>query len=334
MVLIIIFSLLLILTPFSSAYSVSIKSGEDAPDFMLGSVKGDNVSLGDYEGKIRVLIYWRPNQKRSHLALKEGKLFSDKFSNKGVKIISLIAKPDNMETVMKIMEDYKIDFPVLIDAERNVFSGYGIRVYPTTIVIDRKGKVAFSIPGHALNYKMKLDAHLKYLLGEVNREELADMLSPRRESKDDSLLKALRIYNLALKFTEAKLLDQAIDTVKKAIEIKPDFARPYILLGFLLLSRDEADPAFEQFKRALELDPQSHDAKTGLGGSLILKGDIDAAIEILTEASVANPYSEMTYYELGKAYELKGEESKSIEMYKKALEKIIRNKVLPSSIHK
>ena len=334
MVLIIIFSLLLIFTPFSSAHSVNIKTGEDAPDFTLRSVDGYFVSLSEYEGKIRVLIYWRPNQKRSHLALKDGKLFSDTFRNKGVRIIGLIAKPDNMETVMKIMEDYEIDFPVLIDSARDVFSGYGIRVYPTTIVIDGEGKVAYSIPGHAINSKIRLEAHLKYLLGEVDEEELQDMLSPRIELKDDSLLKALRTYNLALKFTEAKLLDQAVDTVKRAIEIKPDFAKSYILLGFLLLSRDEADAALEQFKRALELDPQSHDAKTGLGGSLILKGDLDAAIEILTEASVANPYSEMTYYELGKAYELKGEESKSIEMYKKALEKIIRNKVLPSSIHK
>lgn len=334
MILIILFSLLLIFTPFTSAYSVHIKTGEDAPDFILSSVDGGFVSLSDYEGKIIVLIYWRPNQKRSHLALKDGKLFSDTLKNKGVKIIGLIAKPDNMETVMKIIDDLKIDFPVLIDAERDVFSGYGIRVYPTTIVIDRKGKVAFSIPGHALNYKISLDARLKYSLGEVDREELKNMLSPSRESKDASLLKAVRTYNLALKFTEAKLLDQAVDTVKRAIEIKPDFARSHILLGFLLLSQEKADDALEQFKKALELDPQSHDAKTGLGGSLILKGDIDAAIEILTEASIANPYSEMTYYELGKAYELKGEESKSMEMYKKALEKIIRNKVLPSSIHK
>jgi tetratricopeptide (TPR) repeat protein len=268
------------------------------------------------------------------MALKDGKLMSNTLKDNGVRIIGLISKPDNMETVMKIMDDYEIDFPVLIDAERDVFSGYGIRVYPTTIIIDRDGKVAHSIPGHALNYKITLGAHLKYLLGEVDEEELKDMLSPRREAKDDSLLKAVRTYNLALKFTEAKLLDQAVDTVRKAIEIKPDIAKPYILLGFLLLAQEEADDALEQFNKALELDPQSHDAKTGLGGSLILKGDIDEAIEILTEASVANPYSEMTYYELGKAYELKGEESKSREMYKKALEKIIRNKILPSSIHK
>jgi hypothetical protein len=79
MVLIIIFSLLLIFTPFTSAHSVNIKTGEDAPDFTLSSIDGDLVTLSEYEGKIKVLIYWRPNQKRSHLALKEGKLFSDTF---------------------------------------------------------------------------------------------------------------------------------------------------------------------------------------------------------------------------------------------------------------
>ncbi|MHA2055737.1 MAG: tetratricopeptide repeat protein, partial [Candidatus Hodarchaeales archaeon] len=72
----------------------------------------------------------------------------------------------------------------------------------------------------------------------------------------------------------------------------------------------------------------------GLGGALILKGDIDRALEILTDATVANPYPQRTYYELGRAYELKGEQDKALEMYKKAIEKIINNKILPSSIFK
>jgi tetratricopeptide (TPR) repeat protein len=84
----------------------------------------------------------------------------------------------------------------------------------------------------------------------------------------------------------------------------------------------------------VELDPNSHDAKTGMGGALILKGDIDKALEALNSAAVANPYPQMTYYELGKAYELKGDKVKSSEMYKKAIEKLIDKKILPSSISK
>lgn len=332
MILIIIFSFLLLISPFSSGHAVNIKTGEEAPDFSLNSIEGNPVSLTEFKDRITVLIYWRPDQQRSHMALKDGNYFSQTFKNQGIQIIGLIAQPDNREEILKIVEDNNLDFPILIDSEREVYSNYGIRVYPSTVVVGRDGKIAYSVPGHALNYRISLEAHLKYLLGEIDDEQLQNMISPHRESKDDSVLKAERTYNLALKFTETKLMDQAIDAAKKAIKIKPDIAKSYILLGFLFLVREETDDALEQFNRALALDPRSHDAKTGLGAVLILKGDTDRAIEVLAEASVANPYPVMTYYELGKAYELKGDKNKSIEMYKMALDKIINNRVLPSSI--
>src|SRR4030065_996285 len=179
-----------------------------------------------------------------------------------------------------------------------------------------------------------LEGNLQFILGEIDEAKLKNMLSPHREEQDKSLLEAERRYNLALKFTEDKLFDQDIETAKKSIEAKPDIAKSHILLGFLLLETKEADKAVEEFNKALEIDPNSHDAKTGLGGALILKGDIEKAVKDFTAASVANPYPQMTYFELGKAYELKGEKDKAIEMYKKAMEKIIKKKVLPSSISK
>ena len=109
-------------------------------------------------------------------------------------------------------------------------------------------------------------------------------------------------------------------------------AESHVLLGFLYIEKNEAQKAFAEFSEALRLNPNSHDARTGLGAALILKGDIDNAIEVLTDALSTNPYSEMTYYELGRAYELKGENSKSKEMYKRALQKIVRKKVIPSSV--
>ena len=334
MILIILFSFLLLFAPLSPSYAINIQAGENAPDFFLSSINGDSVSLSDYKGKVVVLIYWRPDQKRSHTALKDGNYFFHTFKNKGVQIIGLIAKPDNMDNVQKIIKDNKIDFPVLIDTERDIFSGYGIRVYPSTIIVNRDGKVAFSIPGHAINYKITVEAHLKKILGEITDEKLKDILSPHRKKIDKSHLKSERMYNLALKFSDSNLIDMAADAARQSIEMQPDNARFHILLGFLLLAQKETDDALEQFNRALEILPESHDAKTGLGKSLLIKGDIDRAIEVLTEASVANPYSVITYFELGKAYELKGEKDSSIEMYKKALNRATKNIILPSSIRK
>jgi tetratricopeptide (TPR) repeat protein len=321
-------SILFLLMLVTFSHAVNIKAGEDAPGFILNSVDEQIISLEDLKGKTVVFIYWRPDQKRSHLALQDGQYISGTFKDKGVEVLGFISKHDKMEEIQKIIKDNEINFPVLLDSYKDVYSDYGIRVYPTTIIIDKTGKVAYKVPGHALTYKITLEAHLKYLLGEINEEQLKEMISPRKEKADESALKAERIYNLALKFAGSGLLDNAVEAVQKSIEAGPDIAKGYILYGALLLRQEEVDLAIENFSKALELEPSSHNAKTGLGSSLLLKGDIDGAIAALEEASVANPYPATTLYELGKAYELKGDKDKSLELYKKALEKTFKNNIL------
>ncbi len=331
---IILFSLFVLLSPDAYADASSIPMGGPAPDFSLRSVDGKIVSSDDFRGKVTVLIYWRPDQKRSLLALEDGRDIFREFRKKGVQVISLIAGTEDLEGVKKVIEDYGIDFPVLLDSGRQVYGDYGIRVYPSTVVIDREGKLIYDIPGHAVTYRSALEGYVRLQLGEINEEELSGILNPHKEKKDKSALEAERRYNLALKFTESGLSDQAIDALNKSIGAKSDIAKSYILLGFLLLEDKEADAALDAFNKAIKLEPGSHDAKTGIGGALILKGDLDGAIEILNDAAKANPYPQKTYYELGVAYELKGEKDNAIKMYKKALDKIVKKKILPSSMSK
>ena len=328
--LIISLAVFMLFTP--AAEAISISGGEHAPDFTLTSVEGKTISLSEYKGQAVVLVYWRTGQKRSLLALKDINDILKKFKGKNVQTASVIAGNDNREEAMDIFGKNRLDFPLLIDSDRQLYSDYGIRVFPSTVIIDREGVVAYAIPGHPLSYKTRLRGFIKKTLGEIDESELEETLSPHREKKDQAALEAARLYNLALKFTDSGLLDLAINTAIRSVEAKPEKINSHILLGFLYLEMKDADNAFESFNKAIELDPQSHDAKTGLGGALILKGDIERAIEILNAAAAVNPYPQMTYYELGKAYELKGEKDKSIEMYKKAIKKIIDKQILPSSI--
>lgn len=322
----------LLFTPASDAISISY--GGAAPDFTISSVEGKSISLKDYKGKVVVIIFWRTEQERSLLALQDAKDILEKYKSKGMEIISVIEESDNKEEALMIFKNNGIDYPLLIDTERRIYSDYGVRVFPTTVIIDKQGLIAYDIPSHPLTYKTKLRGYIKKAFGEIDESELEEVLSPHKEEKDKSFLEASRLYNLALKFTESRMLDAAIDTAIKSVNANPDMIESRILLGYLYLETKEADKALDAFNKAMELDPKSHDAQTGLGGALILKGEIDRAIELLNSAALANPYPQMTFYELGKAYELKGEKDKSIEMYKKAIGKLIDKKILPSSISK
>lgn len=322
----------LLLTPVSDAINVS--AGTAAPDFTTNSIEGKRISLNEYKGKIVVLIFWRTEQERSLLSLQDAKDLLDKYQGKGMEVVSVMEESDNKEEALKIFKDKGISYSLLVDTERKIYSDYGIRVFPSTVIIDKQGLVAYAIPSHPLTYKTKLRGYIKKILGEIDESELEETLSPHREEIDQSTLEATRLYNLALKFTESRIFDSAIDMAVKSVNANPGMAESRVLLGFLYLEMNDADKALEAFEKAVELDPNSHDAKTGLGGALVLKGDFDKAIEVLSSASVANPYPQMTYYELGKAYELKGDKDKSNEMYKKAIKKLIDKKILPASISK
>jgi tetratricopeptide (TPR) repeat protein len=329
---IILIATLLVFSPVSNAISIPI--GGIAPEFTLMSVEGKSITLSEYKGRTVVLVYWRTGQKRSLLSLKDSRDIVQRLKQKDVELFSIIAGSDDKAEAKKMLQKIKIEYPLLIDSQRNVYSDYGVRVYPTTIIIDREGIMAKDIPSHPLTYKKLLEGHIKKALGEIDESELEDMLHIKKEKKDESLLQASRFYNLAMKFTKAEMLDQAIEAATKSIEVKPDMAQSHILLGFLYLEAQEPDSALQQFSKALEISPSSKESKTGFGAALVMKGEFDEAIKILESAAVANPYPQMTYYELGKAYELKDDKDKSNEMYRKALENILHKKILPSSFVK
>ncbi len=323
---------LLLFAPASNA--ISISHGGNAPEFTLKSVEGKRVSLSEFKGKVVVLIFWRTEQKRSLQALQDAEDIYRKYKKKDLEMLSIIEDSDNRENALNLFSDNKISFPLLIDRDRETYGDYGIRVFPSTVIIDKQGLIAYDIPSHPLTFKTKLRGYVKKALGEIDESELQDVLFPHKEAKNKTSLEASRLYNLALKFTESRLIDMAITTANKSISADPSMIDAQILLGFLYLETNDTEKALQAFNRAVELDPKSNDAQTGLGGALILKGELDRAIEILDRAAVANPYPQMTYYELGRAYEKKGDKDKSIKMYKKAIDKIIAKQILPSSVSK
>lgn len=309
--------LFLLIISVSPVYSMGLAMGETAPGFMLNSIDGETVTLSQYKGMIVVLIYWRTDQEQSVMALKDGKDFFNIMKDREVRFIGIIAGNEKQEKVHNVVENLNIDFPVLIDYDRQVYGNYGIRVYPSTVIIDREGKIFNDIPGYALLYSSILEGSLRFALGEIDYATFKESVAPHKKTIEKSVLIAERKYNLALKFTDTGQLKQAINMAESSARLRPDLSKTHILLGFLYLHISETEKAVENFQMALELEPDSNDARTGLGKAYISQGQIDMAIEILTNATVTNPHSQMTYYELGRAYELKGEKNKAIQMYKK-----------------
>jgi len=317
---------------FTAGQALALAKGEAAPDFSATSLDGQPFSLSAQRGKVVVMIYWRTDQDRSLAALKDlTAVFSELGHAAELQAVTVIPDNDDQARARTLLKDNHLQLPVVRDIDRNIYSGYQIRVFPTTMIIDQEGKLTYDIPSHPPDFRNLLHAYLGRTLGVLDEAGMQALLAPKPLTEDPASVEAKRRYQLALKFADTGMLELATDSVVKALEAKPDLVEAQVLYGFLLLKDDQVDAALKNFKQALAAEPHNFDAATGLGAALVDKGDLDQALEVLQQAIPANPHPLRAQYELGRAYAQKGEKDQALRIYREALDKLLDEQLLPSS---
>lgn len=117
-----------------------LKVGDQAPDFVLKDLNGNNVKLSDYRGKGVFLNFWGTWCKPCEREMPYMERQYQKFNNQGVEILAINIAESNIP-VRKFVDKYHLSFPIPMDKDREVTKAYGIGPIPTTVLIDEKGKI-------------------------------------------------------------------------------------------------------------------------------------------------------------------------------------------------
>jgi len=96
--------------------------------------------------------------------------------------------------------------------------------------------------------------------------------------KNAAKVDAEELLHLALKASQERRLENAIEYLKRAIEISPNFGKAYYLLGAFHAELGMYDRAIEEMTRAVELEPTIDAAHFQLGLLYLTSGQIDNAI--------------------------------------------------------
>src|ERR1700733_14752706 len=94
----------------------------------------------------------------------------------------------------------------------------------------------------------------------------------------------LALYGLALLSFHAGAMEQAIDYLRRSLELEPNNGLTWNFLGTLYIQTDRPVEGKAAFMRATELSPELSDAWCNLAECLIRERDLDAAGELLRRA--------------------------------------------------
>ena len=91
---------------------------------------------------------------------------------------------------------------------------------------------------------------------------------------------------------------ESIEHLRRALELRPNFAVAHNNLGISLRELGQEDEALEHFRRAVELEPAFAPAQTNLGQALLDRGQAEEALPHCQEAVRLDPNSAVMHHNL------------------------------------
>ena len=130
--------------------ATSALKGQPAPEFALKDLQGKEVRLADYKGKIIVLnvfAHWCGPCRQEAPELEKDLWQAYKARDVVVLGVATWARDNPTKRAEAFAREFKLTFPVLVDAENKVAEMYKVSGVPTTFIIDREGVVREFVVG-------------------------------------------------------------------------------------------------------------------------------------------------------------------------------------------
>ena len=160
------FSILFLIILVSTGFTQE-KVGSLAPDFNGKTIDSNEIKLSDYAGKVVLIDFWAswcpPCREEMPALIKFYR------SHKNPKFLLIAVNIDNKKANMESFLDKLFPepaFPIVVDNNQEIPALFNIEAMPTTIFVDKKGKIRFWHNGFKESYVNDFDSELTQLLKE------------------------------------------------------------------------------------------------------------------------------------------------------------------------
>jgi peroxiredoxin len=122
-----------------------VKTGDQAPDFMINEAGGKSYKLSDLRGKVVMLQFTASwcSVCRQEMPFIEREIWKP-GKESGLAVIG-IDRDEPVDKVLKFKKDIGVSYPLALDPGSDIFGLYALKEAGVTrnVIIDRKGKIIF-----------------------------------------------------------------------------------------------------------------------------------------------------------------------------------------------
>jgi peroxiredoxin len=122
--------------------------GQLAPSLQLPGLDGQDHLLSEYRGptnKTLLLHFTDPNSRSCQKAIEHLENLWKEADKREVIVITIVkgSGAGAMTSAQAFRQKNDLNFPILVDDQAQAASAFAVKAYPTTVIIDAGGKVAF-----------------------------------------------------------------------------------------------------------------------------------------------------------------------------------------------
>ena len=134
-----------------------------APDFTLHTMNGPNMRLREQRGRVVMVNFWASWCGPCRQEMPQLNRLYEKYHAAGFVLLG-VNVDDDQGKASEVAGKLGVTFPVLLDTDKTVSRLYELSTMPSTVIIDRDGKVRYVHRGYLTGYEDNYEKQIRELL--------------------------------------------------------------------------------------------------------------------------------------------------------------------------